>query len=147
MAVTATAIALKATTMKDTAQADAPCVHASIAQHTTRSREKADTNSVRTTIAKADTSSAKGATSPVHDIIVKVVTSPAKEAISSAKAAISPVKAAISSAKAVINLAHAITARVAISNAIAETDIHKTVGPREATAHVLQTIILMPSTA
>ena len=107
MAVTATAIALKATTMKDTAQADAPCVHASIAQHTTRSREKVDTNSVRTTIAKA----------------------------------------AISSAKAVINLAHAITARVAISNAIAETDIHKTVGPREATAHVLQTIILMPSTA
>ena len=140
MAVTATAIALKATTMKDTAQADAPCVHASIAQHTTRSRVKVDTNSVRTTIAKADTSSAKGATSsakgatsPVHDIIVKVVTSPAK--------------AAISSAKAVINLAHAITARVAISNAIAETDIHKTVGPREATAHVLQTIILMPSTA
>ena len=133
MAVTATAIALKATTMKDTAQADAPCVHASIAQHTTRSREKADTNSVRTTIAKADTSSAKEVTSPVHDIIVKVVTSPAK--------------AAISSAKAVINLAHAITARVAISNAIAETDIHKTVGPREATAHVLQTIILMPSTA
>ena len=140
MAVTATAIALKATTMKDTAQADAPCVHASIAQHTTRSREKADTNSVRTTIAKADTSSAKGATSPVHDIIVKVVTSPAKAAISSAKEA-------ISSAKAAINLAHAITARVAISNAIAETDIHKTVGPREATAHVLQTIILMPSTA
>ncbi len=140
MAVTATAIALKATTMKDTAQADAPCVHASIAQHTTRSREKADTNSVRTTIAKADTSSAKEVTSPVHDIIVKVVTSPAK-------AAISPVKVAISSAKAVINLAHAITARVAISNAIAETDIHKTVGPREATAHVLQTIILMPSTA
>jgi len=133
MAVTATAIALKATTMKDTAQADATCVHASIAQHTTRSREKVDTNSVRTTIAKADTSSAKGATSPVHDIIVKVVTS--------------PVKVAISSAKAVINLAHAITARVAISNAIAETDIHKTVGPREATAHVLQTIILMPSTA
>jgi len=140
MAVTATAIALKATTMKDTAQADATCVHASIAQHTTRSREKVDTNSVRTTIAKADTSSAKGATSPVHDIIVKVVTSPTK-------AAISPVKVAISSAKAVINLAHAITARVAISNAIAETDIHKTVGPREATAHVLQTIILMPSTA
>ncbi len=140
MAVTATAIALKATTMKDTAQADAPCVHASIAQHTTRSREKADTNSVRTTIAKADTSSAKGATSPVHDIIVKVVTSPAKAAINS-------VKAAISSAKAAISLAHAITARVAISNAIAETDIHKTVGPREATAHVLPTIILMPSTA
>ena len=140
MAVTATAIALKATTMKDTAQADAPCVHASIAQHTTRSREKVDTNSVRTTIAKADTSSAKGATSPVHDIIVKVVTSPVKVAIS-------PVKVAISSVKAAINLAHAITARVAISNAIAETDIHKTVGPREATAHVLQTIILMPSTA
>ena len=133
MAVTATAIALKATTMKDTAQADAPCVHASIAQHTTRSREKADTNSVRTTIAKADTSSAKGGTSPVHDIIVKVVTSPAKAAISSAKEAIS--------------LAHAITARVAISNAIAETDIHKTVGLKEATAHVLPTIILMPSTA
>ncbi len=140
MAVTATAIALKATTMKDTAQADAPCVHASIAQHTTRSREKADTNSVRTTIAKADTSSAKEVTSPVHDIIVKVVTSPVKVAISSAKEA-------ISSAKAVINLAHAITARVVISNAIAETDIHKTVGPREATAHVLPTIILMPSTA
>jgi len=140
MAVTETAIALKVTMMKDTAQADAPCVHASIARHTTRSREKADTNSVRTTIAKADTSSAKGATSPVHDIIVKVVTSPAK-------AAISPAKVAISSAKAVINLAHAITARVAISNAIAETDIHKTVGPREATAHVLPTIILMPSTA
>ena len=133
MAVTETAIALKVTMMKDTAQADVPCVHASIAQHTTRSREKADTNSVRTTIAKADTSSAKEVTSPVHDIIVKVVTSPAKAAISSAKAA--------------INLAHAITARVAISNAIAETDIHKTVGPREATAHVLQTIILMPSTA
>ena len=133
MAVTETAIALKVTMMKDTAQADAPCVHASIAQHTTRSREKADTNSVRTTIAKADTSSAKGVTSPVHDIIVKVVTS--------------PVKVAISSAKAVINLAHAITARVAISNAIAETDIHKTVGPREATVPVLPTIILMPSTA
>lgn len=147
MAVTATAIALKATTMKDTAQADAPCVHASIAQHTTRSREKVDTNSVRTTIAKADTSSAKAATSPVHDIIVKVVTSPAKAAISPVKVAISSAKAAISSAKAAINLAHAITARVAISNAIAETDIHKTVGPREATAHVLQTIILMPSTA
>lgn len=140
MAVTATAIALKATTMKDTAQADVLCVHASIVQHTTHSREKADTNSVRTTIAKADTSSAKGVTSPVHDIIVKVVTSPAK-------AAISPAKAAISSAKAVINLAHAITARVAISNAIAETDIHKTVGLKEATAHVLPTIILMPSTA
>lgn len=133
MAVTATAIALKVTMMKDTAQADVLCVHASIVQHTTHSREKVDTNSAHATIAKADTSSAKGATSPVHDIIVKVVTSPAK--------------AAISSAKAVINLAHAITARVAISNAIAETDIHKTVGLREATAHVLQTIILMPSTA
>lgn len=114
MAVTETAIALKVTMMKDTALADVLCVHASIAQHTTRSREKADTNSVRTTIAKADTSSAKEVTSPVHDIIVKVVTSPA---------------------------------RVAISNAIAETDIHKTVGPREATAHVQPTIILMPSTA
>lgn len=140
MAVTETAIALKVTMMKDTAQADVLCVHASIVQHTTHSREKVDTNSAHATIAKADTSSAKGVTSPVHDIIVKVVTSPAK-------AAISPVKVAISSAKAVINLAHAITARVAISNAIAETDIHKTVGPREATDHVLQTIILMPSTA
>ena len=133
MAVTETAIALKVTMMKDTAQADVLCVHASTAQHTTRSREKVDTNSAHATIAKADSSSAKGVTSPVHDIIVKVVTSPAK--------------AAISSAKAVINLAHAITAKVVISNAIAETDIHKTVGPREATAHVLQTIILMPSTA
>ena len=66
MAVTETAIALKVTMMKDTAQADVLCVHASIAQHTTRSREKADTNSVRTTIAKADTSS-------VHATIVKAV--------------------------------------------------------------------------
>ena len=140
MAVTATAIALKATTMKDTAQADAPCVHASIAQHTTHSREKVDTNSAHATIAKA-------VTSHVHATIVKAVISSVKAATSSAKAAISPVKVAISSAKAAISLAHAITARVVISNAIAETDIHKTVGLREATAHVLQTIILMPSTA
>ena len=133
MAVTATAIALKATTMKDTVQADAQCVHASTAQHITPSREKVDTNTVRTTIAKA-------ATSLVHDIT-------AKAAISSAKAAISPVKVAISSAKAVINLAHATIAKVAISSATAETDIHKTAEPREATVLVLQTIILMPSTA
>ena len=130
MAVTETAIALKVTMMKDTAQADVLCVHASIVQHTTHSREKADTNSVRTTIAKADTSH-------VHATIVKAVISSVKAVISHVKAAIShvlatTVKVAISNVKAVINL-------VKVTPLKGEL--------KEATAHVLQTIILMPSTA
>ena len=137
MAVTETAIALKVTMTKDTAQADVLCVHASIAQHTTRSREKADTNSVRTTIAKADTSS-------VHATIVKAVISSVKAATSSAKAVICHVKAAISHVLAT-------TAKVAISNVKAVINLVKVTPLKgeleEATVLVLPTIILMPSTA
>ncbi len=129
--------------MKDTAQTDVQCVHASIAQHTTHSREK-DTNSAHATIVKVATnnvkvaiSSAKAVTSLVHATIVR--------------AAISLAKAVISSVKAATSLVLATTAKVATSNVKAVINLVKVILPKgepeEGSVPVLQTIILMLNTA